>query len=56
MLSVPSRAIGLVAAALVLYTHPAPAQQPSAEAAQMQQMMVPMVAPMGLPRPMSPGR
>ena len=46
MLEMPSRTIGLVGAVLVLYTRPALAQQPTAEAVQMQQMMVPMMSQM----------
>jgi len=46
MLEMPSRTIGLVGAVLLLYTRPALAQQPTAEAVQMQQMMVPMMSQM----------
>ena len=42
----PSRGLALVGAALVLLIRPAQAQQPNAEAAQMQQMMVPMMSQM----------
>jgi hypothetical protein len=45
MLSAPSRRVGLVAA-LVLLGRPLPAQQPTPDVAQMQQMMVPMMAQM----------
>src|SRR6266700_1369391 len=39
MLEMPSRTIGLVGAVLVLYTRPALAQQPTAEAVQMMSQM-----------------
>jgi hypothetical protein len=46
MLSVPSRSIGIAAAVFVLFAHRAAAQQPTPDAAQMQQMMVPMMSQM----------
>jgi hypothetical protein len=45
MLSASSRSIGMVAV-LVLFGHPVSAQQPSPDAAQMQQLMVPMMSQM----------
>jgi len=46
MFAMPPRTIALVGAVLVLSIRPAVAQQPTAEAAQMQQMMVPMMSQM----------
>jgi hypothetical protein len=42
----PSRGLALVGAALVLLVRPAQGQQPNPDAAQMQQMMVPMMSQM----------
>jgi hypothetical protein len=46
MFEMPPRTIALVGAVLVLSIRPAIAQQPTTEAAQMQQMMVPMMSQM----------
>jgi hypothetical protein len=47
MLSLPSRSIAVAAFAVLLLAHPAAAQQPvNPDAAQMQQMMGPMMAQM----------
>lgn len=42
----PSRSVGLAAAAIFLCVHRSPAQQPSPDPAQMQQLMVPMMSQM----------
>jgi len=48
MFEMPPRTIALVGAVLVLSIRPAIAQQPTTEAAQMQQMMVPMMSQMAV--------